>query len=83
MILHQYLDEEVDFVSVEKKTNNKNNVRMFNFSKMVQEPKSLRYQDHKEYIKAKEFSHNFIDKSVNYKKHSQNNSDFSHYSSNL
>ncbi len=74
----------MDFISVERKTtNNKNNARMFNFSKMVQEPKTLRYQDHKEYIKAKDFSHNFIDKNVNSKKHIQNRSDFSHYSSNL
>lgn len=56
--LNQYLDEEVEFVSVEKK-NSKMNIRMFNFSKMVQNPKSLRYQDHKEYLKAKEISHNF------------------------
>jgi hypothetical protein len=30
---------------------------------MVQNPKSLRYQDHKEYLKAKEISHNFDENS--------------------
>lgn len=36
---------------------------MFNFSKMVQNPKSLRYQDQKDYIRIKDISHNFIDSS--------------------
>jgi len=47
---HQYLDDDVDFLSVEKKSNNKMNIRMFNFSKMVQNNNSLRYNDpkHKE-----------------------------------
>ena len=41
---------------------------MFNFSKMVQNPKSLRYQDHKEYLRIKDMSHNCLDKSGDYKK---------------
>lgn len=57
-------------MSVEKK-NNKMNVRMFNFSKMVQNPKSLRYQDHKEYIRIKDLSHNYLDKSTDYKKNAE------------
>lgn len=43
----------MDFISVEKRANSKMNVRMFNFSKMVQNPRSLRYQDSKE-VKGRE-----------------------------
>ena len=40
-------------MSVERKAA-KMNVRMFNFSKMVQNPRALRYQDHKQYVREKE-----------------------------
>lgn len=44
---HHYLDDDVDFLSVEKKSNNKMNIRMFNFSKMVQNHNPMRYNDPK------------------------------------
>ena len=55
MSYQEYLDQEVEFISVERKAA-KMNVRMFNFSKMVQDPRSLRYPDHKDYIRQRDIT---------------------------
>jgi hypothetical protein len=48
---------------------------------MVQNPKSVRYHDHKEYIRIKDLSHNYIDRGAD--KKGEYYSEFTHYSNNL